>query len=310
MPKKTTLEQFINRANIIHNNTYDYSLVEYKNTNTKVKIICNDHGIFEQEPKSHLLGMGCFKCGILKRTQTNLDRYGVKHAAQSPIILSKMKDTMIERYGVSNAAYSQDFQTKKNQTNLNKYGEKWFTQTTYFKTLSNNTLLNNYGCTHPSYINFNINNLLYLEDKDWMIDQYVFQDKTDLQISNELGVNITTVGNYRKKHNIDTIYRNLTKFGKQCFDWLTYVSNQQDIVLDFEYIIPTTKYRVDGFHKETNTIYEYYGDYWHGNPLVYNANIINVVNNLTMGELYIKTIEREQYLHLLGYNIITKWETE
>ena len=30
-----------------HNNFYDYSLVEYKNQKTKIKIICPIHGIFE-----------------------------------------------------------------------------------------------------------------------------------------------------------------------------------------------------------------------------------------------------------------------
>ena len=45
-----------------HNNKYDYSLVDYKNARTKVKIICPVHGIFEQEPYSHKL-YGCPECG-------------------------------------------------------------------------------------------------------------------------------------------------------------------------------------------------------------------------------------------------------
>jgi len=54
---------FIKKSNKIHNNKYDYSLVDYKNTTSnQIKIICPIHGIFEQFPISHLDGIGCFKC--------------------------------------------------------------------------------------------------------------------------------------------------------------------------------------------------------------------------------------------------------
>jgi hypothetical protein len=58
-------EQFINQSIDIHKNKYNYSKVEYKNTMTKVEIICPNHGIFEQIPNSHLRGDGCNKCGDL-----------------------------------------------------------------------------------------------------------------------------------------------------------------------------------------------------------------------------------------------------
>jgi hypothetical protein len=41
---------------MVHNNKYDYSKVEYINTNSKVKIICPIHGEFEQTPHNHLTG--------------------------------------------------------------------------------------------------------------------------------------------------------------------------------------------------------------------------------------------------------------
>lgn len=47
-------EVFINKAKEVHNNTYDYSQVDYINNKTKVKIICNLHGEFLQSPASHL----------------------------------------------------------------------------------------------------------------------------------------------------------------------------------------------------------------------------------------------------------------
>ena len=47
---KYMIDQFISKSNIIHNGKYDYSLVEYINTNTKVSIICPNHGVFNQTP--------------------------------------------------------------------------------------------------------------------------------------------------------------------------------------------------------------------------------------------------------------------
>jgi len=55
-------DQFIKESNKRHNNKYDYSLVNYENNYKKIKIICPDHGVFEQIPNNHLSGSGCFKC--------------------------------------------------------------------------------------------------------------------------------------------------------------------------------------------------------------------------------------------------------
>ena len=60
--KKLTTEEFIARSKKIHNNKYDYSLVEYKNNHTLVKIICLTHGVFEQQPQAHFIGSGCPVC--------------------------------------------------------------------------------------------------------------------------------------------------------------------------------------------------------------------------------------------------------
>jgi hypothetical protein len=54
--------EFIKKSKLIHGDKYDYSLVEYVNNNTKVKIICSIHGIFEQLPRSHSSGTRCRKC--------------------------------------------------------------------------------------------------------------------------------------------------------------------------------------------------------------------------------------------------------
>jgi hypothetical protein len=60
--KKMNTEEFILKSKLIHGDKYDYSLVEYLNNRTKVKIICKKHGEFLQKPNNHLNGQNCMKC--------------------------------------------------------------------------------------------------------------------------------------------------------------------------------------------------------------------------------------------------------
>lgn len=55
-------EFFINNANKVHNNKYNYCKTIYINSRTKVDIICPIHGKFNQEANSHLQGIGCIAC--------------------------------------------------------------------------------------------------------------------------------------------------------------------------------------------------------------------------------------------------------
>ena len=57
-----TTDEFIEKAKSVHGNTYDYSLVKYVSSQSKVIIICQEHGEFEQKPSGHLGGAGCIKC--------------------------------------------------------------------------------------------------------------------------------------------------------------------------------------------------------------------------------------------------------
>lgn len=53
---------FISKAVAEHGPRYDYSKVIYKNTHTKITIICKEHGEFDIRPMDHLHGYGCTKC--------------------------------------------------------------------------------------------------------------------------------------------------------------------------------------------------------------------------------------------------------
>lgn len=64
MANKLTTEEFISKAQAIHGDRYDYSLVEYKRSIEQVSIICREHGVFPQRASDHLSGKGCKKCHI------------------------------------------------------------------------------------------------------------------------------------------------------------------------------------------------------------------------------------------------------
>lgn len=60
--KKSNTKEFVEKSTLLHNSLYDYSLVDYKTKREKVKIICLDHGVFEQKASVHLSGHGCPIC--------------------------------------------------------------------------------------------------------------------------------------------------------------------------------------------------------------------------------------------------------
>lgn len=79
MAKRLTTEEFIERARRVHGDLYDYSLVEYKNTRSKVSILCEKHDfVFNQIAQLHLSGNGCKYCGAErggKKNKMTKDRF-------------------------------------------------------------------------------------------------------------------------------------------------------------------------------------------------------------------------------------------
>ena len=99
--KKLTTEEFIKKANIIHDDTYNYSLVEYVGSFENVKIICKKHGEFEQSPDNHLRRRGCPKCGVEKRilkTNSNIFEF-----------IQKAKNIHGDKYDYSFAIYKNNY---------------------------------------------------------------------------------------------------------------------------------------------------------------------------------------------------------
>jgi superfamily II DNA or RNA helicase len=96
-------------------------------------------------------------------------------------------------------------------------------------------------------------------------------------------------------------------YSQKAIDWLNFLMQIKKIHIchaenDGEYQILGTSYKADGFCKETNTIYEFYGCYWHGCPNCYPTGIhINKYHQL---------ITRENKIRSLGYILIFIWECQ
>lgn len=106
-------------------------------------------------------------------------------------------------------------------------------------------------------------------------------------------------------------------YSRISIEWLVGIMEHDGIHIQHaenggEFKIPGTPYYSDGFCAETNTIFEFHGDAWHGNPLVYKKNdICHPRNkNITAGELYQNTIDRDSYIAGLGYQYVVMWENE
>lgn len=83
--QRMTTEEFIKKAQNIHQDFYSYSKAKYVNSRTPVTITCPIHGNFMQGAGGHLEGYGCRKCGDKKHgdyrpwyIETYFDRFPEK----------------------------------------------------------------------------------------------------------------------------------------------------------------------------------------------------------------------------------------
>ena len=139
-----TTEQFIEEANEVHGNLYDYSNTNYERTNIKVCIKCNTSGIiFYQSPYNHLKGHGCNCCkkgtfnllspANLYISHWELDyksfiKVGITNKDVRVRFLSQQKRTkfngeLVKVYPLETGAIAQSIETKV----LRKFNRKYVT---------------------------------------------------------------------------------------------------------------------------------------------------------------------------------------
>lgn len=284
MSRKFSNEDFILKSIKIHNDKYDYSKVDYIKSSEKVIIICKEHGEFKQRASNHLRGRGCYNCKKSKKYNNS-------------IFIKKSKVIHGEKYNYNKVIYNNSHDNVI--ITCKTHGD--FSQ-------SPTNHLSGKGCTlcgiennkHSSDYFIGKCNNIHNSKYDYSLVNYInIRTSIDI-ICKEHGIFKQRAKNHLDGQGCPKCGEN---FGIKENKWL-------DILNVKERQVRIGKYTVDGYDSKTKTIYEFNGDFWHGNPELYNRDDINFVLNKTFGELYRNTINRERSLIKRGYKVISIWEND
>lgn len=306
--RRSNTSEFVNRAIEIHGNRYNYSKVEYFNALSKVIIICpiDGHGEFEQQPNDHLFGHGCKKCGIedSKNKQRKTNNKFIEDA-------NKIHNN---KYDYSLIEYVNSHSRLLIKCPIHDIFEQNAT-----------CHLVGQGCKECAN---KLNTIRQTCDSDDFIEKSITKHGNKYDYSKVEYINNLTpviiICPTHKEFNQKPCYHlqsngcpkcNNHGYSKAQIKWLNFIQIKDNICIQHaensnEYQIPTTNFKADGYCKETNTIYEFHGDYWHGNPNIYHGSQFNKTTKRTFGELYQSTISKEQQIKDMGFNLITIWESD
>ena len=298
--RTSSTKEFVERATMVHENKYDYSKVNYVKNDEKVIIICLKCGFeFLQTPNHHLQKRGCPQCRV--RT------ISLKNSSTTKEFISKASKIHGNKYDYSKVNYV------KNRTRviiICKTCKREFLQ-------QPNGHLSGYGCMSCG---FNISGLKGRSTTEAFIEEAirVHGDKYDYSKVNYIKSDEKVVI-ICKKCDVEFIQTpNNHLKGNKCPRCSKLISTPEQEFLKYCKIYNTPRnrqvrigrYKVDGYKITTNTVYEFLGDYWHGNPKVFNPRDINKAVKRTYGEIYKKTFDRLQTLKNMGVFIRYIWEKD
>lgn len=304
---KHNTEIFIENAIQKWGNIFDYSKVDYKDSNNKVIIICKKHGEIEIFPPNHL-SYGCGYCG----RETNKRNIDLKEKCKREFMLKA--NTIHENiYDYSKSVYEDA--VSKVIVICKTHGEF---------SISPNNHLRGKGC--PA-CGTECSKLARLKDFDEYKPEFIklYGDKYDYSsVVWEGGSKPITV--ICKKHGEFNILPYLHKVGKECqkcsnqhsgisMGWLLFMEKRYLTEIQHarnlgEFVIPGTRYKADGYIKSSNTIFEFHGDFWHGNPELYDETELNPKLGISYGELYTRTKTKSKLIIDKGFNLIEVWEND
>ena len=87
-------------------------------------------------------------------------------------------------------------------------------------------------------------------------------------------------------------------------------AEHREVIINLNDDIKSGKVVVDGYDPEQKIVYEFLGDYWHGNLQRYEENVINKANKKSMKQLNEEMLFRKNRILNAGYQIIDIWESE
>lgn len=303
----STTKQFVEKATAVHGHLYDYSRVHYKKNSINVEIGCPKHGYFWQTPASHIKQTaGCPECANIRIGRSRARSQGdFIEAAQAVHGLTydytdakyvqqyQRVDILCHRHGMFSqlpkvhlkGAGCPKCADERGSQKLKQRNAKSFQQRAQ---AVHGDL---YGYKHVEYLGYK---------KDVVLTCKIHGYFSLKPVKHLQGQGCPTCSSSKM-------------YSEKACDWLDYVAKQENILIVHarngqEWRVPGTNYKADGYCATTNTVYEFYGDFWHGNLDRYPADKYNGVCKATMGELHAKTMHREERIRGLGYNVVTMWE--
>lgn len=110
--------------------------------------------------------------------------------------------------------------------------------------------------------------------------------------------------------------KNGSGYSKVAVRWLEYEAKTRAITIRHaenggEFCIRTAKgykWPVDGFCDETKTVFEFYGDYYHGNPKRFKAT--DLYHGVPYSNKWEKDAKKRKAFQDLGYTIVIMWESD
>jgi hypothetical protein len=290
--KKKTEEEFVEQAKVKHGDRYDYSNVHYVNSDTKVKIICSKHGIFEQLPTGHLYlrGRGCPSCGgtTLKSLEKFVNDARTHHGS---------------RYDYSLVNYINS--STKVKIICSKHGI--FEQ-------SPNTHLRPSGCQQCHGNGLKSTEKFINESKILHGDRYDYSEVLYTDSQTKVNIICPDHGGFLQKPNnhlnqrsgCPTCKLKVSKIGNLWLDECGVLVREKSFLFNNEFRMR----QVDGYDTETNTIYQFHGTYWHGHPDKFKPYDIHHKIKRPYGKIYEDTLKRDKNIIDSGYNLVLCWEHE
>ena len=110
-----------------------------------------------------------------------------------------------------------------------------------------------------------------------------------------------------------------TYYSSKSLRWLASISKKEGIHIQHaerggenRITISNGYIQVDGYCAENNTVYEFHGDVYHGNPQKFHPeeNCHPFDKTITAGELFEKTMKREEIIRSIGFNLVSIWESD
>ena len=292
VPKYKNTQAWVQRAKDIFP-CYDYSCVKYTNCNTHVDIICNIHGKFSITPTRLLAGHGCSKCRVRK----------AHNKLSQAQFIEKSKAVHDDTYCYANSVYKNN--STKVTIHCRIHGE--FTQRPADHFAGNGCPKCRLERLRLSYSDF-VQKATHVHGKQY---SYIRKENNVYARTSRIDIVCKTHGKFRQLINNHLQGAGCPKCNnnssKSENKWLD--SFNCKIIKQHYLYIDNRRYVVDGYDPATNTVYEFYGDYWHGNPEIYHLDEINKTLNCTFGKLFCSTVDREIALLNAGYRVNTMWES-